>query len=549
MNNKEDSKENLNNQEPVIISAKPNDSYEQEPTNNTKPVNNINSSESKQKDSKKLDKKKLTIIGIVIIVIIVLIFLGLMFFLSKPNNSSKEDTSLESAFFIYDNKEAILFNTDGKQLVKDKFIYQENFVNGSTLVKLDQNKAGIISENGKMLVDYGVYDSIYHHGPLYIAYKEKEKTYNLLDSKGKVILTGKQLQGYNAIDASQFMLLKDDSKFTIYDIKGKAITTFPFVKDIEEPTLIERDDYLTVNYNNKTYIVKANSNLVETLDGNFYIDQVGKNVVILISILQDSPSFKVIINDKLAYSKEVADLELKGNNVLSEGHLLDDKGNIISNDIVSYIDNKNYAVSAGEDTIELRVNNKTKATVKCFSYLNDRYSSTGIYLFDYCNEKEGYFYYKADGTLLNKEPFRTATQLDSEGVAIVSNMQDEYFLINKNIKKVSKNYKEIITMSPGIYKAKSQDDSEIVLNKEGKELFSGTNIEIIEDKYATYLDKESVKRYVYDLENERVVVTLPKADYIPSFYDYYFKTFENSKEQYYLYKTGKIFYETKEVKE
>ena len=73
MNNKEDSKENLNNQEPVIISAKPNDSYEQEPTNNTKPVNNINSSESKQKDSKKLDKKKLTIIGIVIIVIIFII--------------------------------------------------------------------------------------------------------------------------------------------------------------------------------------------------------------------------------------------------------------------------------------------------------------------------------------------------------------------------------------------------------------------------------------------------------------------------------------------
>ena len=174
---------------------------------------------------------------------------------NKEKNNMSESLTDSTSFWISNDEDLYaLFDVNGKQVTKFNYKYVgDEFVNGTTYVKNVDDQYGIISENGKMIADFGKYSYISQITGLY---EVRDESYNkyLIDGKGNVLY---ELKNYSvtSYDSDSFFILEKEDTYHVLNYEGKELISFPIDSDADSPITSERDDYVSIFYNNKEYII------------------------------------------------------------------------------------------------------------------------------------------------------------------------------------------------------------------------------------------------------------------------------------------------------
>lgn len=528
-------------------------------------VNTMNSNKKKPQNM---------ILIIIAIAVVAIILVGILIF-NKMNSANRGNggTSLEESLtssnsFFLRNSDGLyaLFDINGKQLTDFEFKNTHDFVNGAAHVTTKDGKSGIISPNGKMIVNYDACKYLYSSdGPLYQCV-DKEYNNHIMNSSGKVILTGKNLDLLSFIGENKYAIVKDEEaeKYIVYDYDGNKLTSFATVDDmeIENANVNSLENYVSIFYNNTNYIFDINkSKLLLTLSENnpLCIEKVNNNhpdEFILKTCSNwydniDEYEHKLVRNGKVVYTKtsdKLGKLSFEGDNVIFSDdakYLLDNQGNkTIKLGYTAYKDYKNYIkqLSGVSNGSELYVDGQLKETISCDSIMGS-YAEFGVYLLEHCR---GFgdgdkIYIKYDGTRINDKSYKKASDFDKNGYAVVGTYN--VHLINLKGETVSDDYNEKIYAVDGtdnLYQG-INDKTESIFEVNGDKIITGNKIHTQVSNGVVYAIVENDQDYtIYDLKKKKNIVTV---DVEPHTLSKYFTISKNSKTQYYSYTTGKMFYE------
>lgn len=526
---------------------------------NNQQLNNNQSNVVNKKSNTYL--KFIPIIGVVLVVIIVC-----SIFISKKDKTklSEFDVNYSNAFFISNGSNYALFNNDGKQLTDFTYSYVDEFINNTALVKSD-GKYGVINSKGKMVVELGKYTYISSEAGLYIVTDSMDHEY-LINGKGKVLydMDNKELKTFSGVDMYSILVDNTDNKYKLLNYEGKVLVQFTKNSSDEEPSTNEEDNYITIFYNNKNYVFNAaTSKKVVSFDSDVHycvnaVEEEGKyatfNSCDESSSSNGKYTYKYIKDGKLYDLNDKCDkVKYSSKNLICEKDYK--KYLIYSNNKVgidlsgkAFVNNDTYATNNKEtNSVDFYEKGKVVKSVECMDISRTGYSENGIYVLETsygskCNTSYGiHEYYKSNGTKAFEGSFKSASEFNEDGVAIVSEDGKKYYLINKKGKKISNEY-EKISGSKDFYKVEN-DDLEGIIDKSGKEIVKVdySDIEIRERrniKYAILEGKDS-KYSVMNLNNKKVLVTSDNELKVTSNYIY---DYNDGKTKYYTLK-GKLFYE------
>lgn len=533
---------------------------------NRTPKNNSNLIDS----LKKLDKKIYIIGGIVVAVILLIVLIMFIFNGNKDKIESVDDINKTSSFFIKnDEGKYALFNDEGKKLTDFEFTEVNSFINGATIVENEIDEVGIINDEGKMVVAFGKYKSIYAKSGLYKVTDEEYNSY-LLDSNGKQLekMNDKDLITY--LGESTYSILQTQNEYKVLNYKGDVLVSFKRVEnEKDEPKTSSEDEYVSIFYNNKNYIVDVikNKKVIDfESQKHFCVKEINENdnsQIILNSCVswlesQDTIDYRLIDNGKLLYEKnkeECSNLYFDGKLVMcnsSDGkYILDKKGNKSENiQSYAYIDDENYAkqTDGSFNGVDFYVKGELKKHIDCLSLSDKEYVETEIYkLGTYYSSKCGttsgtYQLFKKDGSLLTDTKYRSIGDFDDNNLSIVTEDREKYYLINTAGEKISSDYDKIRTTTSNYYIATNSDDVQILLDSKGKELVRGLSISVtkFDDKYYATIKNSDTEYVVYNVSKAKQIVTVSSN---PKIYENYFTVIKDGKTQYYSYNNGKMFYE------
>lgn len=493
-------------------------------------------------------------IGAIAIVAVILIVI-LYNVLHKPSEKEllkQEATYTESFFFKGDEDYSTLYSDSGKKLSKEKFESTTTFINGAALVTNEDGKRGVISDNGKMLVQYDKYDSLYRYGGLYIA-TDDDGAY-LLSSRGKKVLTLDENYDtdYDA-SGSTSLMLNTEKNAILYSYKGDKIVTLPYDED-EDMMIDEKEDFAVAysggknvlyNINTAKVIAKFDAKSAYCING---ANEDGTEFSLYscdggwFDYASDDDDYKIVIDGKVIDANDDCDKVSSQYDSLicvsdGDNYLLDNKGkktvNISEND-VAYIDAENYAIEDG-DNVNIYVNGKKKTTLKDHSLSDGRVYSE-IYVF---RTDDKYVYYDKNGSKKSEHDVDSASAYNDEGYALLRD-GDNYYIIDKKGNTVGEKYDYI--SSYGKYFLVKDNDKYGIMNDSGKLIIdikydSITPNTIKLDVYFELVKDE--KHSLYSVSSKKEII---KDTDDVSFYDHYFIAQNDEVKSYYTY-NGKMFYE------
>ncbi len=539
--------------------------------------NGINIPQNNGINSKPTNNKKIIfIVGLFVVGIIIIIT---VFCLLKPKNNFESNsndnvieedfsgvdsdydedkyTSSTSFFFQNDDKTYTLYDENGNKLSNENFKYVSGFINGVSTVETEDKKSGLIKDDGTMLLDYEENVNITNIGAFFEVVYTNPNDYTsyskIYDSNGKVIKEGEQVYGVNLIinNYHRVSMISDLDNYYIYNYKGELVATIPMAEDYSEIKANSNgSSYLIIYYNNKSYIINTNSKLLFTLDDEYYIEDVSKdgNKVLLRPYNEynytDKKHYKLVKNGKV-FSEFETDESLYFENNMIKGSIdiYDENGKILKQGC--YYDEKNYIVE-NDEKYDLYENGKLKTTLNCENTIAN--TNNGLYLMKDCNKQDGLVYYKLDGTKFNDTIYEKARMFDNYGIAIVSEDSENYYLMNINGEKISKNYDDIELVytksmisvkdtSANVYMATKKNEK-ILLNTDGKELVSGDDIKV--NGYNFAIAQSGNDYEIVDIDKNKSVAIIEAN---PTLYEDYFTYEDNGKIMYCAYGSGNPFFE------
>ena len=539
-----------------------------------------NCGNSIQKSLKTNNKKNKTgnltvayiLLGLLIILCTVVIVI--MFF-NKTQNKKSESIANSNSFFISDkNENYAIFDVDGNKLTDFEFTrYSYGFVNGATEVENKKGEEGIVSSSGKMVVDFGKYEYINKNGSLYEV-TTKEGNEILLNASGKNLgsMENSYLHTYISDSTYYYSILETDKEYKLLNYNGDIITTFNKIEGTDEPRVSNDDPYISIFYNQKSYIINLETEkVILTFDNkkHFCINNVNlennKELTLNTCVgsfeTQDTVEFKFINDGKSIFEKTDSDCKNiyfdAGNNLIchqdfSEQYILDKtngekKFNIssYSSPRYAYKNLNNYIVDKDNtNKIDFYKDGKLVKTVNG-RIVENEYTEQEIYLVEYHESLLGnnqYYFYNSDGALLNNEFYSRAENFDEHGIAIV--YKNKYYLINKKGEKVSKEYSSVRSqayVSSPVYIATDSNNNEILINKDGEELCLGKSINL-EDRLDTTFAKITTNEGEYILYNTKTKKEIIKTKSNMQLHNQYLTIEEDNKTKYYTY-SGKLFLE------
>jgi len=512
------------------------------------------------------------LLPIIIAIILIAIVGAGIFLLMKGTDGKKTDIKEASSFFLQNSeKKVALFNKDGNKLTDFIFTSAGSFLNGSALVRKD-NESGLINENGKMLVDFGKYKYFLSYAGLYKV-TDAENNYFLIDGTGKVITDVKDKKITSFIGINHFVLLEDEKNntYSIINYQGKEVIKFPISSSSEDiPAVNLEDGYFSVFYNNKNYIfdVETDKEVVSfDTDVHHCVSDVSEdgNTIILNACSAwytklNKKSVKVFRNNK------TIDLTDKCDNVFYESEVLlcskNYKKNLLDKDLnlgVEYSkanvkDINTYALENSSSTsgVEFYQNGNLSKKVDCRHLPNKgRVNMTGTYLLrtDYnsnCAASPGlYEYYKANGEKAFDKTYVMAQQFDENGLAKVSDDKINYYLIDEAGKKIGQDYEVLFPQLN--YYVVTKNKLKGVMDKDGKELLKpeystiSVSLNKFVNKTHARITTTDSKYILYNLTDNKEII---KSDYQIKEYVNYFLIQTDEVKQYYTY-NGKLIYEEK----
>lgn len=520
-------------------------------------------------DKKNINKKKYFPIFIVVLLIIgVIIF----YYLSsrRKDFTDSDNINYSSAFFIKNkSNNYALFTSNGNKVTDFIFSNASDFINGSALVVKD-NKYGIINKNGKMLVNFGKYKKITSNYGYYIARTDDDVSY-FLNSKGSEIYNLEDVSvespSFSSLNYAYVTVTDEKNKtFIVLNPKGQEVNKISLSNLVDEaPTIKSKDNYLSIYYNKHNYIVDIEKG-VELASFNTENQQCFGEIstdesIIILSDCQyrSGGNYPRLVKNKRVYdlSNNCDTLSLTGphkNNILcrKEGitHLLDDNLNlgITVNDKVGFMDNNNYVIE-NETAVDFYVSGKLEQKVECRRI--DSSNSRPNYLYSlsfYSNgsncmgSKYGYEFYKPNGEKAFDKVFKKVKGFSSNGLAIVSEDNNEEYLLDTKGNKISDNY-YMIDYYTDYYLTRNNNRLYGILNNDGS-LISDcvyNNIKVVKynnKKYAIMVSDNS-ESVIYNI-SDRVEILKLNGNITTTTNYLYVK--DSSKTSYYTY-SGKMFYE------
>lgn len=439
------------------------------------------------------NKKKIFLIGGVVLAVIILLVVILFVKNNTSNNKKQEDPSVSSVIVLQTEDELYqLFNEDGKAINNQKYKDVSEFLNNLAIVENEKEEEGIINSKGKMIVDFGKYKSIYRKGYLFKVTDEEYNDY-LLDEKGNVITDLKDIDLIEYFLLDEIIVLESENEYNVLDYTGKSMFKINKNKDEDEIEVYTNERYITLTYNKTTYVVDVlDRKLVTKFDTEEPLCVTSYNTVntdeYVVSAckgggLDTYPEFKFMRGEKLVFTeneKRCTNLFFEHNNdnlicaqSLSGRYIVNDKkemGIEIYLSDIEYIDGKNYITRTSEKSTEFYVNGSKKTEVKCnYPSLSDKTNEIYVLRGTCEDNKDELTYYDINGKKMFDKTFKTATSFNEQKLAIVSEKENEKYLMDMKGNKVSNIYEKLETYGDDHFQAKKSDKI-YVLNNKGKEI-------------------------------------------------------------------------------
>ena len=518
---------------------------------------------SSETTSKKTNKKSKTGLIVGIIVALALIIIGVivaLLCLKQPDQSdptAKLDYS--KSFFIYDDGKYTLWNADGKRLTEDEYQNQSDFLGGYAMVKKD-DKYGIIDESGRMSVDFDKYGAIRAAGGLFVASGKDSAEQFLITGSGKVLETNDDLGFYAPSSSAGFVVVTVGDKVRVYNYAGTLMVETDKLGEEEDDEEEDESDAFSLHdfgvfyYGNKNWVFDTrDGKLLATFDGKKYsLDSNSDDrSIVLLDEYEDGEGCKLIVDGKLYDLNETKNYGLTDNNQVigydnyDELALLGDDYKVAKR-VSTYVqlkDTNNYAEEKNEGGVTIYHNGQA---VKEFGEDAEIPISGLVYNDLYAiSEDDKIKFYNLDGSVAFNKQFEDIDVLSNKNHhAIVSEKNDEYYIIDASGNRVGDVVASDISYSKGGYKAEDAEGKYAILDKNGNRVtdFKYTDLyyRIVAEPYNLWTAKrEDGNVDVIDVDSKRIVLEDVSID---SFYENYFTIEkENGDIEYYTF-GGKLFY-------
>lgn len=418
-----------------------------------------------------MKNKKLFIVCAIGILLIILGFC-LNFYSANTNSISTE-------VFMFKNKyeKYALFNEEGKQL--SDFLYEEEFFEYKNLVVLFSkdggaiyNKAGKKLYSGKEISSYKVIDNFY--------FKRSEIDSYLYDYRGE------KLKSYNPKEMKliafldSYILIQNKQELNLLTEAEEFINVFKNEKIAEDIKVVETDKLVAINNNGINYIIdkekqKTLSKLVNP-DLPIYLEKRDDNYIYGF-LTNDEIVYHYYKNDKKLYElkDKKCSLNDRSNKLICYSEEENQSGIILSEK------GKSYALQNQNSTVSIFYNSKFLKAVN--GILENKSNYYGIYTI--VNEEAGrktYSFYKLNGEeLLVDQNYSYAESFNSLGHLVVAK-DTKYFLLDKNGKKISDEYLNLIEFEREghVYYIANEntDEDRIILNDQAKEIYKTKSKEL-----------------------------------------------------------------------
>ena len=412
----------------------------------------------------------------------------------------------EDGYLVFAGKKTSYISQDGKEIIAYKKGVTLSVLENMIVAKDEKGLYTLYDLSGKVLYKDNKKTKISLYG-LPVIYKDKK--YSVLDGNGEVLVTSKKKVIYTSVYNSTFILVDYEKNSVIYDtssnnqIDGNGLS----FKLVGQYTILDQD------YKKGFLVYDQNKKMFD------YIDMKGK-VVFEKNIEATDAKFNgstVVITN----TDQIRLVSIDGKeDIVATTYYKNIKNYLVKN--ASYIYGPHKFVENGKtnDVAGIQLNPKV-------SYVNGK-------MFPVYVQNKGYQYYTFSGKKAFKTIFKDAQDFDKNGLAVVSKDGEKYYLMNKEGKKVSKNYVSIQYLDKGYYAAYETNSKYEVIDKKGQVVindyfmseakifeFDGVVYGILNKSGTTYLYNMDEQESVFSLEGEYVLyqdMYLMKKDH-KAYYD------------------------------
>ncbi len=497
-------------------------------------------------------KKKVWILFFVILVVLVIVGFYVWKKTSVRKSNYTFDTLMNTDSFFLKNKDGAyaLFDESGKKITDFQFSKVGEFYGGTTVVTNLEGKNAIIREDGSYLVDF-TEDTITNYYSLFLIRPKDDSLVRLINYEGKELLEEEIIRVTSFEDSSVFVVSSGDENVTIMNYNGDRIDQLSKNNFIKSP--IVKNGNVTLATSEKTYLynVDTGKKIYET-DGTYCLSKnVTTGFVLSSCSSPDSVrTYKTIKDNKELHSIGKAicsaiEVMEDGNFICKNAndnayHFINANGSIQKDIVAGYHNSKDYVIKNGT-SLTFYVDNKERYHVSCATI--DKTVENGYivknYTYGECSKsKGGEAFYNRAGEQVS-ESFYHATEWDDNNMAIVSNKAGNYYLINANYEKVSRDYRSIAVVDT-LYMVMDENRNYHLINSKQKELEQGfKNYRQIERG----IGKENYVALIY--QDKFVLYNSTTGDKVSensgnniNLYEHYYKIDDG----YYSYETGKQFY-------
>lgn len=396
----------------------------------------------------------------------------------------------EEGYLVFAGEKTSYISQDGKEIIAYKKGVTLSALENMIVAKDEKGLYTLYDLSGKVLYKDNKKTKISLYG-LPVIYKDKK--YSVLDSNGEVLVTSKKKVTYTSVYNSTFILVDYEKNSVIYDtssnnqIDGNGLS----FKLVGQYTILDQD------YKKGFLVYDKNKKMFD------YIDMKGK----------------VVFEKNI----EATDAKFNGSTVVVTNNdqirlfSIDGKEDVVATTYYKNINNylaKNASYIYGPH--KFVENGKTNDVTGI--QLNPKVSYVNGKMFPVYVQNKGYQYYTFSGKKAFKTIFKDAQDFDKNGLAVVSKDGEKYYLMNKEGKKVSKNYVSIQYLDKGYYAAYETSSKYEVIDKKGQVViddyfmskgqifeFDGVVYGILNKSGTTYLYNMDEQESMFSLEGEYVL--------------------------------------------
>lgn len=426
--------------------------------------------------------------------------------------------------FVEKNKKYALCDSEGDLKTKFQYTSYQDVQDEGYLVSVGK-KTSYISQEGKEIIAYKKGVTLSALENMIIA-KDKKGLYTIYDLSGNVLYKDSKK---TKISLYGLPVIYKNKKYSVLDGNGEVLVSSK--KKIIYAS-VYNSSFVLVGYEKKSVFYDTSSNsqideegLSTKLIGRYDIYNQDYKKGFLVYDQKKKMFGYVNLKGKVIFEKNIEVTSAKFNDstieVTNDNQIrlfsIDGKEDVITTTYYKNI--KNYLVKNASYIYgphKFVKNGKTKE-VKGIQ-LNPKISYVNGDIFPVYVQNKGYQYYNFSGKQAIKTIFKEAQVFDKNGMAIVSKDGKNHYLMDKDGKKISKNYVDIKYLGRGYYAGYETNSKYEVVDKQGQIViddyfmsegqvfkFDGVVYALLNKSGTTYLYNMDEQESIFSLEGEYVL--------------------------------------------